>query len=105
MVAYGTPPVCEPRWGARFLGPRPRLARARHASLADRRSRISGPRSSATRPGGSPRRARGGREERGEAPPRQSELEKEISKRIAALGKEADPSTVRLYARQMLAGY
>ena len=43
--------------------------------------------------------------EKGEAPGRQCELEKEISKRIAALGKEANPSTVRLYARQMLAGY
>ena len=43
--------------------------------------------------------------EKGEAPNRQVELERVILDRIEKLGGEADPSTVRPYARQMLAGY
>jgi hypothetical protein len=43
--------------------------------------------------------------ERGEAPNRQSELEDVILERIEVLGGEAERSTVRSYAREMLAGY
>ena len=43
--------------------------------------------------------------EKGEAPNRQVELERVILDRIEKLGGEADPSTVRPYARQMLAGH
>jgi hypothetical protein len=43
--------------------------------------------------------------EKGEAPQRQAELEAVIRQRIMALGGEAEPSTVRPYAREMLEGY
>jgi hypothetical protein len=43
--------------------------------------------------------------EKGEAPDRQRELEDVILNRIEQLGGEAERSTVRSYAREMLAGY
>jgi hypothetical protein len=43
--------------------------------------------------------------ERGAAPDRQRQLEDVILERIEVLGGAADRSTVRPYAREMLAGY